>query len=198
MRRSVLIIAVILVALGVGLLILLLWGVQSYNRFVTTNEQVTAAWSQVQNQYQRRMDLIPNIVNVVKGVADFEKQTYVAVAEARSNAGKITLSPELLRDPQAFAAFERAQGELSSALSRLLVTIERYPELKANQNFTQLQDELAGTENRIAVERRRFNETVQTYNVMTKRFPGTIVAFERSFARWDAVAALPPFPRMRI
>ncbi len=152
------------------------WGVSSYNRLVTESEKVDQAWSQVENVYQRRMDLIPNLVETVEGAAEFERGTLAEVTEARAKAGQITLSPELLEDPAKLEAFDAAQGALSSALSRLLVTVERYPELKANQNFLALQDELAGTENRISVERRRFNETVRAYNVITKRFPGSIVA----------------------
>ncbi len=176
MRPLALALIVIVILAGLILLVGGMWIIKSRNHLVTLDEGVKQAWSQVQNQYQRRMDLIPNLVNTVKGVANFEKETYTAVADARSKAGQINLSPQLLNDPQAFAAFEKTQGELSSALSRLLVTVERYPELKANQNFTQLMDELAGTENRIAVERRRFNEVVQTFNTTVRRFPMSLIA----------------------
>lgn len=176
MRPLALALIVIVIVAGLVLLIGGMWVIKARNHLVTLDEGVNQAWSQVQNQYQRRMDLIPNLVNTVKGVANFEKETYTAVAEARSKAGQVTLSPQLLNDPQAFAAFEKTQGELSSALSRLLVTVERYPELKANQNFTQLMDELAGTENRIAVERKRFNEVVQSFNTTVRRFPMSLVA----------------------
>ncbi|MGD8396460.1 MAG: LemA family protein [Candidatus Eiseniibacteriota bacterium] len=152
------------------------WIFGTYNRLVGVDEQVNEAWSQVENVYQRRMDLIPNLVETVKGVADFERETYTAVSEARAQAGKVQLSPELLQDPQAFQRFEQTQGALSSALSRLLVTVERYPELKANQNFLNLQSQLEGTENRIAVERRRFNEVARTYNTTVRRFPTRFVA----------------------
>jgi LemA protein len=128
------------------------------------------------------MDLIPNLVETVKGVANFERETYTAVAEARAQAGQVKLGPELLENPQAFQQFEQSQSALSSALSRLLVTVERYPELKANQNFSELQVQLEGTENRIAVERRRFNETAQTYNTAIRRFPARFVA---AFAGFD-------------
>ena len=169
MRKGLVVVVAIVVALGV-------WITMAYNRLVTLDEQVAAAWSEVENNYQRRMDLVPNLVETVKGVAGFEKETYVAVAEARAQAGKIQLSPELLRDPQAFAAFEQAQGKLSTALSRLLVTIEKYPDLKANQSFQDLMTQLEGTENRIAVARKRFNEAVRAFNTRVRRFPGNIVA----------------------
>ncbi len=152
------------------------WTAMAYNRLVTLDEQVAGAWSEVENHYQRRMDLVPNLVETVKGVAGFEKETYTAVAEARAQAGKITLSPELLRDPQAFAAFEQAQGKLSSALSRLLVTVEKYPDLKASAQFQDLMTQLEGTENRIAVARKRFNDAVRAFNTQVRRFPGNLVA----------------------
>ena len=118
------------------------WGTGIYNNMVKKQEGVNAAWSQVENVYQRRLDLIPNLVETVKGVANFEKETYTAVAEARSKAGQVTLGPETINDPAAFERFQQTQGELSSALSRLLVAVERYPELKANQNFLELQSQL--------------------------------------------------------
>ena len=170
---GVLVLAVILIAvIAAG----------TYNSLVPLEQNVRAQWAQVENVYQRRADLIPNLVETVKGVAEFERGTFTEVAEARSRAGQIRLSPELLNDPEAFRAFERTQGELSSALSRLLVTVEQYPQLKANENFRDLQTQLEGTENRIAVARRRFNETVQEYNVLVQRFPGRIVASMFGFA----------------
>jgi len=150
--------------------------IQRNNAMVQSREQVNEAWAQVQNVYQRRMDLIPNLVETVKGVADFEKETYTAVSEARSKAGQVTLGPEVLEDPAAFQRFQATQGELSTALSRLLVTVERYPELKANQSFLELQSQLEGTENRIAVERNRFNETARVYNTLIGQIPNNIVA----------------------
>lgn len=162
---------VLLIGLGVAG-----WMMGHYNRFVTLGESVTAQWSHVETAYQRRMDLIPNLVQTVKGVANFEKETYTAVAEARAKAGEIKISEDLLKNPAAFAQFQQAQGELGSALSRLLVTVERYPELKANQNFLDLQNQLEGTENRIAVARKRYNEAVQAYNTTIKRFPGRVIA----------------------
>ncbi len=158
------------------LISIVIWAVSVYNQLVTLDEEVAKAWSQVENQYQRRADLIPNLVNTVKGVANFEKETYTAVAEARSKVNQIKLTPEMLSDPQAFKKFQSAQNNLSSALSRLLVTVERYPQLKANENFLQLQAQLEGTENRIAVERKRYNEVVREYNTRIRRFPGNIIA----------------------
>jgi LemA protein len=136
----------------------------------------------VENVYQRRSDLIPNLVNTVKGAANFEQETLTRVVEARASASQVKLTPEMLSDPQALQRFDQAQGALGSALSRLLVTVEQYPELKANANYLALQDELAGTENRIAVERRRFTEAVQQYNVAVKRFPMNFVAGMFGFA----------------
>lgn len=182
MSRGFLILIVVIILVGLVALVTLGWGVGGYNQLVKLNEEANKSWSQVQNQYQRRMDLIPNLVETVRGVASFEKETYTAVSEARAKAGQTVLTPQTLQDPKAFAAFEKAQGELSSALSRLLVTVERYPDLKANSNFSQLQDELAGTENRIAVERKRFNDVVQSYNVSIKRFPTVILAHLTGFS----------------
>lgn len=154
----------------------IMWGVGIYNNIITQEEGVNQTWSQVENQYQRRMDLIPNLVNTVKGVADFEKSTYTAVTEARSKAGQIQLTSDDLTNPQKFQQFQAAQDNLSSALSRLLVTVENYPQLKANENFLQLQAQLEGTENRISVERRKFNLAVQDYNIFIRRFPARFIA----------------------
>ncbi|HEU4364156.1 MAG TPA: LemA family protein [Candidatus Krumholzibacteria bacterium] len=164
------------IAVVVVLVFLVISGVSSYNNLVKLNEGVGQAWSQVENVYQRRSDLIPNLVETVKGAANFEQETLTRVIEARASAGQIKLTPEMLNDPQALQRFDDAQGALGSALSRLLVTVEQYPELKANANYLALQDELAGTENRIAVERMRFTETVQQYNVAVKRFPMNLLA----------------------
>jgi len=163
-------------ALLLGIILLIMWGVRSYNNLVTMNEEVNKSWSLVENQYQRRMDLIPNLVNTVKGYANFEKQVLTDVTNARASASSVKVTPEVLNDPQAFQKFQQMQGQLSGALSRLLVTVENYPELKANENFLQLQAQLEGTENRIAVERRKFNESVQTYNTLIKKFPTAIFA----------------------
>lgn len=157
-------------------IIMISWGIKTYNNLVTINEEVNQSWSQVENQYQRRADLIPNLVNTVKGYADFERGVLTDVTEARAKVSQLTVTPEVLNDPQAFQRFEQLQGNLSSALSRLLVTVENYPNLKANENFLQLQAQLEGTENRISVERRKFNLTVQNYNTTIKRFPAAFFA----------------------
>ena len=164
--------AIVLIAVVIGAMVL----AGGYNSLVGAEEGVKSAWSQVENVYQRRADLIPNLVETVKGVANFERETYTAVAEARAKAGQVTLTPEMLSDPSALQRFQQAQGELGSALSRLLVVAERYPELKANQNFLDLQSQLEGTENRITVERQRFNQVAQDYNTMVRRFPRNIIA----------------------
>ncbi len=158
-----------------------LWGVGVYNSLVSLDEGVTQAWSQVENQYQRRADLIPNLVSTVKGVANFEKETYTAVAKARASAGQIKLTPQMLSDPNAFSKFQAAQDNLGGALSRLMVTVERYPQLKANENFLQLQAQLEGTENRIAVERRKYNKVVQEFNTKIRRFPANTIAAAGGF-----------------
>lgn len=171
MKKSL--ITLIIVA-GV-LLILVLWGSSKYNSMVTKEEGVTAAWSQVENVYQRRADLIPNLVNTVKGYADFEQKTLTDVIEARSKATGITVDPTNLNEAN-LQQFQQAQEGLSSALSRLMVVVERYPDLKANQNFMDLQAQLEGTENRIATERRNFNQAAQDYNTQIRRFPSNIFA----------------------
>ncbi|MGE5429815.1 MAG: LemA family protein [Syntrophomonadaceae bacterium] len=176
MKRGVLVgcsIAGVILVIIIGLV---MWGVGVYNSLVSLNESVNQSWSQVENQYQRRADLIPNLVNTVKGYANFEKEVLTRVTEARASVNQIKLTPEMLSDPQAFQRFQAAQGNLSSALSRLLVTVENYPNLKANENFLQLQAQLEGTENRIAVERMKFNQVVQEYNTRIKRFPAFIFA----------------------
>lgn len=163
--------------IGVGALILLfLYGISLNNTLIEKEESVNQAWAQVENQYQRRSDLIPNLVNTVKGAADFEQETLTEVIEARSRATSIEVSADDLNDPQKVEQFRQAQQQLSGALSRLLVTVERYPELKANQNFRDLQVQLEGTENRIATERKRYNSTVQSYNTSIRRFPGNVFA----------------------
>ena len=164
------------IAVVVALLFVVVTGVSGYNNLVKLSESVNQAWSQVENVYQRRSDLIPNLVETVKGASNFEQETLTRVIEARASASQVKITPEMLNDPQALQKFDAAQQQLSGALSRLLVTVEQYPELKANANYLALQDELAGTENRIAVERRRFTETVQGYNVAVKRFPMNFLA----------------------
>jgi LemA protein len=140
------------------------------------DENVKTSWSQVQNQYKRRADLIPNLVSTVKAYASHEKSTLTEVTQARANVGKINLTPEMLSNPQLFQQFQQAQGALSSALSKLMLVVERYPELKANKNFLALQSQLEGTENRISVARRDYIETVRLYNLELRTFPGKIVA----------------------
>ena len=147
-----------------------------YNNFQTLDEQVKAGWSEVLNQYQRRSDLIPNIVATVKGEASFEQDTLTKVIEARSKATSIQATPELVNDPEAFDKFQKAQGELTGALSRLMVVAEQYPQLKANQAFQDLRVTLEGTENRITVARNRYIKTVQDYNVLARSFPSNLTA----------------------
>jgi LemA protein len=149
--------------------------VGSYNQFVQTEEQVNGQWAEVETQYQRRADLIPNLVNTVKGYAEFEQETLTGVVEARAKATSMTIDPTNLT-PEKLAEFQQAQDQLSGALSRLLVTVEKYPDLKANQNFLELQAQLEGTENRIAVARRNFNESVVGYNSLIRTFPNNIFA----------------------
>ena len=153
-----------------------------YNDFQRLDEQSKAAWSEVLNQYQRRADLIPNTVASVKGEANFEQETLTKVVEARAKATSMQVTPETLNNPEAFAKFQAAQGELSSALSRLMVTVERYPDLKANQGFRDLRVQLEGTENRITVARNRYIDTIQEYNVLARSFPTNLTAKAFSYA----------------
>ena len=181
-----------LVGCLVGLLIVLLilggWFIGTRNHLVSLDEGVNAQWGQVQNDYQRRYDLIPNLVNTVKGYAAHERETFEAVTNARARVGQVTLpagppgsATDITSNPQALAQYEQAQAGLGNALSRLLVVMERYPELKANQNFLELQSQLEGTENRIAVERKRYNDAARDYNVATRQFPGSVVASMSGF-----------------
>lgn len=167
----------LLIAAGLSLL---LTGC-GYNDFQRLDEQTKSAWSEVLNQYQRRADLVPNIVATVKGEAAFEQDTLTKVIEARAKATSIQVTPETLNDPAAFSKFQAAQGELGSALSRLMVVSERYPELKANQGFRDLRVQLEGTENRITVARNRYIQTVQEYNVLTRSFPSNLTALIFSY-----------------
>lgn len=155
-----------------------------YNKMVELEEQVASQWSQVENVYQRRADLIPNLVNTVKGYAEHEQETLARVIEARSKATSVNVNPDNL-NPQSIERFNQAQEGLSSALSRLMVVVERYPDLKANQNFRDLQAQLEGTENRIAVERRKFNEVTQTFNAYIRKFPQLIYAGWFGFEKKD-------------
>ncbi len=167
---------IVLIVIVVVLLLIISRFVGTYNSLVTLEEGVNQSWAQVSNQYQRRADLIPNLVETVKGYATHERETFAAVTEARAKVGQLTVTPEVLNDPQAFSRFQQVQGEISSALSRLMAISERYPDLKANENFLALQSQLEGTENRISVERKRFNEAVQSFNTRIRRFPTNMVA----------------------
>lgn len=166
--RIIWIVLIVVVLIG-------LWLTRIYNSLVTADENVSTAWSQVENVYQRRLDLIPNLVSTVQGAADFERNTLNEVIQARAAASSINLDATNLNEAN-LAAFQQAQDGLGQALSRLMVVVERYPELKANQNFRDLQSQLEGTENRIAVERNRFNEAVRIYNTSIRRFPKNLIA----------------------
>lgn len=173
MRKGwiVLIIVVVIIFLTVS------WISGKYNGFVTLEEGVNQGWAQVENVYQRRADLIPNIVETVKGYASQEKEVLIGVTEARAKmGGQVNVGPDVLNNPQAFQQFQQMQSGLSQALQRLMVVVERYPELKSDQRFADLQRQLEGTENRIAVERRRFNEIVQSYNTTIRKFPDAMFA----------------------
>ncbi len=171
-----------LIAVVAILLIFGFVGCGKYNGLVTKDEGVKSSWAQVENQYQRRADLIPNLVNTVKGAADFEKSTLTAVIEARSKATQTTINPDQLT-PENIAKFQGAQDQLGGAISRLLVSVEQYPQLKANQNFLELQSQLEGTESRIAVARKDFNEVVQEYNKEVRTFPTNLFAGIFGFAQ---------------
>ncbi|MBS7317665.1 MAG: LemA family protein [Candidatus Cryptobacteroides sp.] len=171
MKKSLISIAVVAVVLVAGFI----WVKNTYNSLVSSSEEVSAAWAQVENVYQRRADLIPNLVATVKGYAEHESETLAAVVEARSKATSVTISPEELNE-ESIAAFQAAQNNLSGALGRLIAIAENYPELKASQNFSELQAQLEGTENRISVERQKFNDTALAYNKQVKMFPSNIVA----------------------
>jgi len=158
------------------------WGISTGNKMVSMDEGVAASWSQVENVYQRRSDLIPNLVNTVKGYADFEKSTLTAVIEARAKATQVTVDPTKLTQAS-MQQFQQAQGGLSSALGRLMVVVEKYPDLKANEQFLNLQAQLEGTENRITVERQKFNEIARTYNTYIRQFPNMIIASMRNFEK---------------
>lgn len=171
MKKSLISIAVVAVVLVAGFI----WVKNTYNSLVSSSEEVSAAWAQVENVYQRRADLIPNLVATVKGYAEHESETLASVVEARSKATSVTISPEELNE-ESIAAFQAAQNNLSGALGRLIAIAENYPELKASQNFSELQAQLEGTENRISVERQKFNDTALAYNKQVKMFPSNIVA----------------------
>ncbi len=186
-----------LVLVLVGVLILGGWAAGAYNRLNAVDQKVTGSWAQVENQYQRRMDLIPNLVETVKGAATFEKETLQAVIQARASATQVRLDANSVKDPAAFEQFQKSQDQLGGALARLLVAVEKYPELKAVQGFRDLQVQLEGTENRIAVARKDFNDASLAYNTMRRSFPAVIVANfagfkERPYFKAAAGAATPP------
>ena len=189
MKKLVIVVGVLVV---LGLLVLILIGLAglSYNHLVKLSQAVDSQWAQVQNVYQRRADLVPNLVATVSGAANFEKSTLTEITAARASVGQVKLDPNTApSDPAKLAAFEQAQGQLSSALSRLLVVVERYPDLKATENFRDLQAQLEGTENRISVERRDFNTAVQNYNTAIKSFPEMFYAGALSFSAKPYFAA---------
>lgn len=163
------------IALVVAIAAIVIWAISAYNGMVKLDESVSTAWSNVENQYQRRTDLIPNLVNTVKGYAAHEKETFEAVVSARSKATQMTIDADNLT-PEKLQQYQKAQGEIGAALGRLLAITESYPELKANENFKELQAQLEGTENRISVERRNFNEVARNYNTSIRTFPRSILA----------------------
>ena len=173
---------IIVIVIVVFILLLFWWGKNSYNSFVTGDETVTKQWAQVENVYQRRADLIPNLVSTVKGYAAHEKETLEGVVEARAKATSVNIDPSKLT-PESLQQFQQAQGGLTSALGRLMVVVEKYPDLKANENFLNLQAQLEGTENRITVERQKFNQAAQTYNTYTRKFPESMIASMRGFEK---------------
>jgi len=175
MKRGCLISIIVVGFIALVVLGIVMWGTKVYNGMVTMNEGVTSQWGNVETAYQRRSDLIPNFVNTVKGAANFEQTTLTQVIEARSKATSVTIDPTKMT-AENMQQFQQAQGQVSSALSRLMVVVEQYPELKATQNFRDLQIELEGTENRISVERRKFNEVALGYNTFIKRFPQNFLA----------------------
>lgn len=186
MKKRSLINIIILVAI---VAIIAIWAISSYNSMISKRETVSSQWSNVENQYQRRMDLIPNLVNTVKGYAQHEQETLTGVIEARAKATQTKINFDNL-DANSIQKFNAAQGEISSALSRLMAISERYPDLKANQNFLELQAQLEGTENRISVERRKFNETTKSYNAYILKFPKNIIAGMFNFEKKPYFEAL--------
>ena len=182
---------VAIVVIVILALIIIATAVGTYNSLVTSQEKIEAAWSEIDNQYKRRFDLIPSLVNTVKGAADFEKSTLQEVTEARASVGRAQLPQGLPTDPAQLQEYLQAQQSLGSALGRLMVVVERYPELKANQNFLTLQDQLEGTENRIAVARRDYIEAVRIYNTARRRFPASIIAGMFGFEKQEQLELEP-------
>ncbi len=198
--RGCLIAALVVGVIALVAIVLVGWGLGVYNSLVSLDEGVRSAWSQVESQYQRRADLIPNLVATVKGYASQEKDVLLGVTEARAKVGQLTVTKDVLDDPNAFKRFQAAQDQLSGALSRLLAVAENYPNLKSNENFMALQTQLEGTENRIAVERQRFNQTVQNYNTTIRRFPASLIAGFTGFkekAYFEAQAGAENAPKVQ-
>lgn len=199
MKKGCLISIIIIGFLALVVIAVITWGTKVYNGMVTMQESVTGQWGNVETSYQRRNDLIPNFVNTVKGAANFEQTTLTQVIEARSKATSVTIDPTKMT-AENMKQFQQAQGEVSSALSRLMVVVEKYPELKATQNFRDLQVELEGTENRISVERRKFNEVALTYNTYIRRFPQSFLAGMFGFQSkpyFEAVAGAEKAPEVK-
>ena len=199
MKKGCLISIIIVGFIAIVVLGMVMWGTKVYNGMVTMNEGVTSQWGNVETQYQRRSDIIPNFVNTVKGAANFEQTTLTQVIEARAKATSVNIDPTKLT-PETMQQFQQAQGQVSSALGRLMVVMEQYPELKATQNFRDLQTELEGTENRISVERRKFNEVALLYNTYIKRFPQNMIAGMFSFAAkpyFEATAGAEKAPEVK-
>jgi LemA protein len=188
MKKGVIILIAVIGVIAVVVIGTIGWGVGQYNNMVSADEAVGTQWANVESQYQRRSDLIPNLVNTVKGYAKHEEGTFTAVVEARAKATQTVIDPSNLTEEN-LAAYQAAQSQVSSALSRLLVTVEQYPELKANQNFLELQAQLEGTENRISVERQRFNESAKAFNTMIRQFPKNIIASIGGFEKKAYFAA---------
>ena len=199
MKKGCLITIIIVAFLALVVLGVVLWGIKVNNGMVTMNEGVTSQWANVETVYQRRSDLIPNFVNTVKGAANFEQTTLTQVIEARSKATSVTIDPTKMT-AENMQQFQQAQGQVSSALSRLMVVVEKYPELTATQNFRDLQVELEGTENRISVERRKFNDVARGYNTYIKRFPQNFIAGMFGFQAkpyFDAVEGAEKAPEVK-
>lgn len=200
MNRTLAIVLGVLAALVLVGVIVVGWGISTYNGLISADEAVKSAWSQVENQYQRRYDLIPNLVETVKGFAKQEREVLENVTNARARVGQLTVTPEVLTNPEAFARFQQAQDGLSSALSRLMAVVENYPQLRSNENFLTLQAQLEGTENRIAVERRRFNQSVQDFNTRIRRFPASVIAGMSGFTEaqyFEATTGAEEAPQVR-
>jgi LemA protein len=199
MKKGCLVSIIVVGFIAIVVLGIVMWGTKVYNNMVTRNESVTSQWGNVETQYQRRNDLIPNFVNTVKGAANFEQSTLTQVIEARAKATSVTIDPTKMT-AENMQQFQQAQGQVSSALSRLMVVVEQYPELKATQNFRDLQTELEGTENRISVERRKFNDVARDYNTFIKRFPNNFIAGSFGFAAkpyFDAVEGADKAPEVK-